>query len=83
MSGQLKNLESALADLLKTFDGHLIDVKSHLAQKKRVSAKRAYQCFFETYDELEENRKQLWLLLKSKYFENFDGDTKRILKENS
>ena len=58
MSGQLKRLESEQSELLKTFDGHLADVKSQLAQKIAVSAERAYQCFFETYDELEENRQQ-------------------------
>ena len=83
MSGQLKKLESEQADLLKTFDGHLADMKSQLAQKKTVSAERAFQCFFETYDDLEENRKQQRLLLKPKYFEIFDSDTKRILEEKS
>ena len=52
MSGQLKRLESEQAELLKTFDGHLADVKSQLAQKKAVSAERAYQLFSETYDEM-------------------------------
>ena len=47
MSGQLKKLENEQAELLKKFDGHLADVKSQLAQKKAVSAERAYQCFFE------------------------------------
>ena len=41
MSGQLKRLESEQAELLETFDGHLADVKSQLAQKKAVSAERA------------------------------------------
>ena len=78
-SGQLKNLECEPAELLKTFDGHLADVKSQLAQKKTVSAEGAYQCFFETYDEIEENRKQQRQLLKPKYFESYDGDTERKL----
>ena len=81
MSGQLKKLESEQAELLNTFDRHLTDVKSQLAQRKTVSAKKAYQCFFETYDELEENRKQQRLLLKRKYFEIFDSNTKRILEK--
>ena len=83
MSGQLRKLESEQADLPKTFEGHLADVKSQLAQMKAVSAERAYQYFLETYDDLEENRKQQRLLLKPKYFEIFDSDTKRILEEKS
>ena len=83
MSGQLKRQESEQAKLIKTFDGHFADVKSQLAQKKTVSAERAYQCFFETYDELEENRQQQKLILKRKYFENFNNDNKRILEEKS
>ena len=82
-SGQLKRLESEHAELLKTFDGQLADVKNQLAQKKTISAERTYQCFFETYDELEENRKQQRLLLKPKYFEIFDSDTQRTLEEKS
>ena len=39
--------------------------------------------FLRTYDELEEHRQQQMLILKPKYFENFDNDTKRILKEKS
>ena len=69
--------------MLKTFDGHLADAKNQLAQKKTISAERKYQCFFETYDELEENRKQQRLLSKSKYFEILDSDTKRTLEEKS
>ena len=68
MSGQLKILETEQAELLKTFDGHLADVKNHLAQKKTVSVEKAYQRFFETYDELKENRHQQKLLLKPKFF---------------
>ena len=82
-SSQLKKLESEQADSLKTFDGHLADVKSQLAQKKTISAERAYQYFFETYHELEENRQQQRLILKPKYFENVDNDTKRISEEKS
>ena len=69
--------------MLKTFDRHLADVKSHLAQRKTVSAKRLDQGFFETCDKLEENRKQQRLLLEPKYFENFEIDTKRFLEEKS
>ena len=83
MSGQLKRLESEQAELLKPFDGHLADVKSHLAQKKTVSAEKTYQCFFQTYHKLEENRQQQRLLLKLKKFEIFDNDAKRISEEKS
>ena len=83
MSGKLKKLESEQTELLKKIDKHLADVKSQLAQKKTISAVTAYQCFFETYDEIEENRKQQWLLLKPKFFEIFDSDTKRNLEEKS
>ena len=83
MSGQLKTLESEQAELLKTFDGHLADVKSQLAQKKAVSAETPYQCFFKTYDELDGNREQQRLILKPKYFKIFDNDTKRNLEEKS
>ena len=58
MSSQLKKLESEQAELLKTFDGHLADVKSHLVQKEKLSAERAYQWFFATCDELEKNRQR-------------------------
>ena len=56
MSGQLKKPENEQAKLLKTFDGHLVQMKIHLAQNKTVSAERTHQCFFETYNNLEENR---------------------------
>ena len=74
MSGQLKKLENEQAYLLKTFDGHLA-VEIHLAEKKPIPGEKVYQCFFETYDDLKENRKQQRQFLKPKYLENFDGDT--------
>ena len=83
MSGQLKILESEQVKLLKTFDGDLADVKSHLAYKKTVSAEKAHQCFFKTYDELKENRQQQRLILKPKFFESFDDDTNSMLEEKS
>ena len=67
MSGQLKRLENEQAELLKTFDRHLADVKIQLAQKKAVSAKRTYRFLFETYDELEENRQQQRLILNQSF----------------
>ena len=64
MSGQLKRLEKEQAEMLKTFDGYLADVKSHLAQNKTVTAGIAYQCFFEMYDDLKKNRQKQWQFLK-------------------
>ena len=57
-SVQLKKLENEQAELLKTFDGHLADVKIHLAQKKPVPAERTYQGFFEAHDDCTKNRQQ-------------------------
>ena len=48
-----------------------------------MTVEGAYGCFFETYDNLEDNRQQQRLLLKPKYFESFDNDTKRIIEEKS
>ena len=81
MSGQLKKLENEQAELLKTFDGHLADVKSNLAQKKPVLVEKTCQCFFETYDNLKKNRQQQRQLLKRKYLQSFDGDNERSLGE--
>ena len=78
MSGQFKRIEIEQAELLKTIDGNLADMKSHLAPKKTVSADEANQCFFQTYNELEENRQQQRLLLKPKYFENFSTVTPSV-----
>ena len=58
MSVEFKRIENEQAELFKTFDRLLADVESHLAQNKAVSAERAYRCFFETYNEFEENRQQ-------------------------
>ena len=78
---QIKKLESVQAELLKTFDGHQVDVKSYLAQKKPVPVENAYQCFFETYDGVKKNRQQQRQLLKPKYLESFDGVAERKLGE--
>ena len=77
MSGQLKKLQNEQAELLKTFDGHLADVKNHLAQNKTVSAERAHQCFFEKYDDLKKIRQQQRQLLKPKYLESLEIWAKR------
>ena len=81
ISGKLKKLESEHAEMLETFDGHPADVESRWAQKKTVSAERAYQFFFETYDDLKKNRQQQRQLLKPKYLESFDAETERKLGE--
>ena len=82
-SGQLKTLEKEQADLLKSFSRHLIGLEGYLTQNKTMTAEGAYRCFFETYDNLEDNRQQQMLLLKPKYFESFDNDTKCMLEEKS
>ena len=79
-SGQLRRLESEQTELFKTFDGHIDVVESHLAQYKTMSAERANRCFFESYDELEENRQQRQLL-KSNCLKSFDAHTERKLSE--
>ena len=81
MSSQLKKLEKKQTELLKRFDRHDADVKAQLAQNKSVTAERVYRFFFETYDELEENRQQQKKLLKPKYLDNFDADTEQKLGE--
>ena len=52
-----------------------------LAQNKKMSAERLYRCFFEAYDELEENIKQQRQILKPKHIEGFDADIERKLGE--
>ena len=80
-SGQLETLEKEQADLLKSFFRHLNELEGYLTQNKTMRAESAYRCFFETYDNLEDNRQQQRLLLKPKYVESFDNDTKPILEE--
>ena len=48
-----------------------------------MTAESAYRGFLETYDNLEANRKQQRLLLKPKYLEAFDSETKRMIEEKS
>ena len=48
MSSQLKNLETEQAEMLKTFDGHLADVKSHSAQNKMYLQKEPK--YLESFD---------------------------------
>ena len=48
-----------------------------------MTVEGAYRCFFETYDNLEDNRLLQRLPLKPKCFENFDKETKPMLEEKS
>ena len=48
-----------------------------------MTAESAYRVFFETYDYLEANSKQQRLLLKPKYLDVFDNDTKFMLEEKN
>ena len=57
-SGQLKTLEKEQADLLKLFSRRVTELEGYLTQNKTMTAESAYRGFFETYDNLEANRKQ-------------------------
>ena len=59
------------------------ELEGYLTQKKTMTAESEYRGFFETYDHLEANRNLQRLLLKPKYLEAFDNDTKRMLEEKS
>ena len=82
-SGQLKTLEKEQADLLKLFSRRVTELEGYPAQNKTMTAEIAYRVFFETYDILEANRKQQKFLLKPKYLEVFDNDTKLVLEQKS
>ena len=71
MSGQLKRLQNEKAELLKILDGHLADVKSHLAQNKTVTAETACQCFFENCKELQEKKTATEATLEAKVLGEF------------
>ena len=78
--GQLRTLEKEEADVLELLSRHLTELEVYLTKKKTVAAERAYRCFFEVHYKLEHNRLQhQGLLLKPKFFENFENDTKRML----
>ena len=81
ISSLLRIPESEQAELLKTFDGHLAEMKNHLAQKKTVPVEKTYQCFFETYDKLKENREKQRLFLTPKCSKNLEKDTNRMSEE--
>ena len=67
----------------KNLRGQLAYVERCFAQNKTVSAERANQYFFENSVELVKNRQQQRLLLKPKFFENFDNNVKRVLEGKS
>ena len=48
-----------------------------------MTAESAQRCFFETYDNLEDNRQQQRLLLKPNYLEAFKNDINRRLEQKS
>ena len=77
LSGQSKRLEGEEIEMLKSSDWQLVDVKSHVAQNKTVSADGAFWCFFEIYEDMEENRKQR--RTENKIFGKFDADTEQKL----
>ena len=67
--------------MLKQFSRYQAEQESYLAQKKTMTGIQAYKCFYETFDQLEENRSNQMELLKPKYQEPFASDTKRMLDE--
>ena len=69
--GQLKTLEKEQADLLKSISRHLNELEGYLTQNKTMTAEGAYRCFFETYDNLEDNRQQQRLLLNQSTLKAF------------
>ena len=81
VAGQFKQLEKEQKDLLKQFSRYQAEQESYLAQKKTMTGIQAYKCFYETFDQLEENRSNQMELLKPKYQEPFASDTKRMLDE--
>ena len=46
-----------------------------------MRAESAYRCVFDTYDKLQGNKLQQWLLLKLNYFEKCGSDTNCMLEE--
>ena len=82
-SGQLKTLEKKQADLLELFSRPVTKLEGYLTQNTTMTAESSYRGFFQTYDNLEANRKQQRLLLKPKYLKAFDSDNKRMLEGKS
>ena len=81
VAGQFKQLEKEQKDLLKQFSRYQAEQESYLAQKKTMTGIQAYKCFYETFDQLEENRSNQMKLLNPNYQEPFTSDTKRMLDE--
>merc|ERR1711894_169293 len=66
---------------LKQFSRYRAEQESYLAQNKSMTGIQAYKRFYETFDRLEENRRDQMKLLKAKYQDPFASDTKRMLDE--
>ena len=81
VAGQFKQLEKEQKDLLKQFSRYQAEQEGYLAQKKTMTGVQAYKHFYETFDQLEENRSNQMKLLNPKYQEPFASDTKRLLEE--
>ena len=81
VAGQFKQLEKEQKDLLKQFSRYQAEQEGYLAQKKTMTGIQAYKCFYETFDQLEENRSNQMKLFNPKYQEPFASDTKRMLDE--
>ena len=81
VAGQFKQLEKEQKDLLKQFSRYQAEQEGYLAQKKTMTGTQAYKYFYETFDQLEENRSNQMKLLNPKYQEPFASDTKRMLDE--
>ena len=81
VSGQFKQLEKEQKDLLKQFARYQAEQEGYLAQKKTMTGIQAYKYFYETFDQLEENRSNQMKLLNPKYQQPFASDTKRMLDE--
>ena len=81
VSDQFKQLKKEQKDLLKQFSRYQAEQEGYLAQNKSMTGIQAYKRFYETFDRLEENRRDQMKLLKSKYQDPFASDTKRMLDE--
>ena len=83
VSGPFKQLENKQNDLLKQFSRCQAEQEGYLAQNKSMTGIQAYKRFYETFDRLEENRRDQMKLLKAKYQDPFASDTKRMLEEKN
>ena len=70
-SGQLKTLENEQAVLLKLFSRRLTELEAYMTQNKTMTVESAYRVFFETYDNLEANKKAAKVTIETKVFRRF------------